>query len=150
MEDLGAAGTSGYVAVLRHRPLSRDRANSRHHSHHTKLVWVGVVMCEVVNLLQTSDWDVYIGRPRAGREYARWGNPFVVGSMHEGRVVDRERAISLYRDWLLNSPAGLRLQEDIDELRGKVLACYCKPQPCHGDVLVELLGQREMIPDVKT
>jgi Domain of unknown function (DUF4326) len=28
---------------------------------------------------------------------------------------------------------------DLHELQGKVLCCYCKPQPCHGDTLIELI-----------
>ena len=31
----------------------------------------------------------------------------------------------------------------IQELEGKVLGCWCKPQDCHGDVLVELIDGKE-------
>ena len=68
--------------------------------------------------------DVYIGRP------SKWGNPFVLG--HDG---DRERVIALYRNWLMNKK---ELLQDIHELRGKTLGCFCKPKACHGDVLAEL------------
>lgn len=27
------------------------------------------------------------------------------------------------------------------ELRGQTLGCWCKPQPCHGDVLIKLLDE---------
>jgi hypothetical protein len=68
--------------------------------------------------------DVYIGRP------SKWGNPFVVG-------VDGERGecIELYREWILTQPD---LLADVSELKGKKLGCWCKPRPCHGDVLAEL------------
>jgi hypothetical protein len=26
-----------------------------------------------------------------------------------------------------------------EEFRGKVLGCWCKPEACHGDVLIELI-----------
>jgi glycosyltransferase involved in cell wall biosynthesis len=33
------------------------------------------------------------------------------------------------------------LMASLSELRGEVLGCFCKPQACHGDVLVKLLGE---------
>ena len=31
----------------------------------------------------------------------------------------------------------------LSELKGKRLGCWCKPAPCHGDVLVELIEEME-------
>ena len=67
---------------------------------------------------------VYIGRP------SKWGNPFVVGK-HGAR----RECITLYERWLLENEA---LMAALGELRGLVLACWCAPRPCHGDVLVRL------------
>jgi len=74
------------------------------------------------------DNAVYIGRP------SKWGNPFKIG-----RDGNREEVIKKYREYILNRPD---LLESLHELRGKVLACWCAPQPCHGDVLLELLKER--------
>jgi len=71
-------------------------------------------------------FDIYIGRP------GPFGNPFVIG-----RDGDRQEAIRKYREWIVNQPD---LMNRIEELRGKVLGCWCSPEPCHGDVLVELLN----------
>jgi hypothetical protein len=71
-----------------------------------------------------SKFDVYIGRP------SKWGNPY---KLEAGQ--DRAEVIEQYRDWLLKQPD---LLADLHELCGKVLACWCKPQSCHGDVLAEL------------
>jgi hypothetical protein len=30
------------------------------------------------------------------------------------------------------------LVERLPELKGKILACWCTPEPCHGDVLLSL------------
>ena len=68
--------------------------------------------------------DMYIGRP------TKWGNPFVIG-----RDGTREEVIAKYRAWIVEQP---ELMAALPELRRKVLACYCAPLPCHGDVLVEL------------
>lgn len=74
-------------------------------------------------------FDVYIGRP------SKWGNPFPLKS--EG---DRQKIIAAYRAWVKDEIAGGRL--DVEELRGKVLGCFCAPKACHGDVLLELLRAR--------
>ena len=78
----------------------------------------------VVNC-RTDPYDVYIGRP------SKWGNSFVVG-----RDGTRAEVIEKFRQNL--SP---ELLKQLDELRGKRLGCWCKPLSCHGDVLVELLGE---------
>ena len=28
--------------------------------------------------------------------------------------------------------------KDLGELKGKILGCWCRPNKCHGDILVEL------------
>lgn len=70
-------------------------------------------------------YDVLITRPR------KWGNPFTIGK--DG---NREEVIRKFKEWILTQP---RLLNDLDELDGKVLGCWCHPKPCHGDVLIELL-----------
>ena len=70
-----------------------------------------------------SPFDIYIGRP------SKWGNPFKIG-------VDgtREEVVQKFREYILSNP----IQDDLHELRGKVLGCWCTPLSCHGDVLAEL------------
>lgn len=72
-------------------------------------------------------YDVYIGRP------SKWGNPFIIG-----RDGTREEVIQKYKRWILNQS---KLMEDLPELKGKILGCWCKPLSCHGDVLIELIGE---------
>lgn len=76
-------------------------------------------------------YDVYIGRP------SRWGNPFShkPGTLAEHRVATVEEAIERFREYILSDP---ELMAQIPFLAGKVLGCWCKPGPCHGDVLAEL------------
>ena len=70
-------------------------------------------------------YDVYIGRPSV------WGNPYKIG-----RDGSREEVIAKYREYIIGQiEGGLSLEP----LRGKVMGCYCKPDACHGDVLMELL-----------
>ena len=82
-------------------------------------------------------FDVYIGRGRG----SVWGNPFSHKNGTKARYVvgSRDEAISAYRAWLWERirVEGQPLIEHLAALHGKTLGCWCKPQACHGDVLVE-------------
>lgn len=97
--------------------------------------WVTVaerVPATVVNR-RVSPFEVYIGRG------SKWGNPFShIPGKGTFSVPTRERAIELYGHYLheLLKDGEVTLEE-LAELDGKVLGCYCKPQACHGDVLVK-------------
>lgn len=70
-----------------------------------------------------SDYDIYIGRG------TKWGNPF--------KSSNRDKNIEDYRLYLWEQiKSGKITKTDFDELDGKVIACSCKPKPCHGDVIV--------------
>lgn len=76
----------------------------------------------------------------------RWGNPFVVGE--HGTQAE---CVQLYRILLAGHicvsmrntsqqlAARNHVLENLASLRGKNLACWCRPGlPCHADVLLEL------------
>jgi hypothetical protein len=83
---------------------------------------------------------VYIGRRCAGFAASPFGNPWKVGTRHG---VNRGDAVQMYREWAVGMrmhPEGKPFpRERVESLRGKVLGCWCHPEKCHGDVLVELL-----------
>ncbi len=73
-------------------------------------------------------YDVYIGRGSI------WGNPFTVKEM------GREAAIEAYREYITKQlEQRPELVTALLTLRGKRLGCFCKPQACHGDVLLDLI-----------
>jgi hypothetical protein len=74
---------------------------------------------------------VYIGRP------SKWGNPFVIG-----RHGNRWDVIAKYGEFLMGNPA---LLASIGELWEKDLVCWCHPELCHGDILVELARDKAFI-----
>ncbi len=74
-----------------------------------------------------SRYDLYIGRP------SKWGNPYVIGK--DG---SREEVIAKYEDYVRSRPD---LITDLHELKCKTLGCWCKPDSCHGDVLVRLVKE---------
>lgn len=76
-------------------------------------------------------YDVYVGRP------SKWGNPFILAEPER-----RDAVIYLYKSWLCGKVKAPRGEspppiEDIRrELKGKILGCWCAPNPCHADVLL--------------
>jgi ParB-like chromosome segregation protein Spo0J len=64
--------------------------------------------------------------------FSDWGNPFLLPQ--DG---DRDIVIDHYRQYLEWRPS---LQKRLGELKGKVLGCWCYPEDCHGDVLIEAIN----------
>ncbi len=73
---------------------------------------------------------VYVGRP------TRWGNPYRVEEL------GRTEAMRRFRKLFEAKARGAKTEfpvPDLSELRGKDLACWCRPdQECHADILIEL------------
>jgi hypothetical protein len=84
--------------------------------------------CRVVNL-RKEKYDVYIGRG------SKWGNPF---RMRNQSIEERNRVCEEYEKYFFTT----NLPNQLHELRGKVLGCYCKPLRCHGDFLAKLVNER--------
>lgn len=67
----------------------------------------------------------------------QWGNPFVMGE--DG---DRNTVCDSFEVYFNLKPS---LQVKIPSLAGKVLGCWCFPERCHGNHLVEQLNEQEVI-----
>lgn len=83
--------------------------------------------------IRNQPYDVYIGRENKtfGLKASKWANPFVIGP--DG---SRDEVLAKYENWLLEHP---ELLNQLSELDGKTLGCWCHPQKCHGDILIKLL-----------
>lgn len=94
---------------------------------------------KVVNL-KNSSYDVYIGRAGRGQS-GEFGNPIargrtcpVCGEVH----YDAGSTLVCFKKYFLK-----RIEDDEDfkdkilSLKGKTLGCFCKPNPCHGDIIAE-------------
>jgi Domain of unknown function (DUF4326) len=96
----------------------------------------------VISIKSGEPYDVYIGHQMppfmspTGYYLPRsiWRNPFN-RAFWDG-LITRQEAIERYLVHVLLRPD---LMARLPELEGKVLACWCKPEPCHGDVLVRLV-----------
>lgn len=80
---------------------------------------------------------IYIGR--AGHEQdGYFGNPFTDGT--RDNIIDRYREY-FYKKIKTDPQFAVR----IEVLRGKKLGCFCKPKPCHGDIIAYYLDHRTKI-----
>ncbi len=71
----------------------------------------------------------YIGRP------SRWGNPFKLG-----RDGDRDEIMEKYAVWLEERMSDPAFRKELLKLaKAEALVCWCKPEKCHGDQLVEAM-----------
>lgn len=79
---------------------------------------------------------LYIGRDMSrfvpGAKESKWKNPFKVNDD------TRERVLEKYEEYLRKSD----LINNLDELQGKVLGCWCHPLGCHGHVLQKLYNEK--------
>jgi Domain of unknown function (DUF4326) len=73
---------------------------------------------------------VYVGRGGRWGPGSKWGNPF-----KHGRDGSRDEVVEKYRAWIVQQP---ELMAALHELRGKDLVCWCAPERCHAEVLIEL------------
>lgn len=95
----------------------------------------------VVNL-KNEPYTVYIGRPGHGED-GILGNPVrvnshcdVCGHMHTERGETLPCFEKYLRNRLQSSSAFRRVFMALDD--EDVLGCFCKPNPCHGDIIVKV------------
>lgn len=92
----------------------------------------------VVNIKNGQGCDVYIGRAGKNSD-GYFGNPFrlLPGEARGSTLIE-------YRDYfykrLEHDP---EFKERVHALKGKRLGCFCKPLPCHGDIITDYLNSME-------
>ena len=93
----------------------------------------GTNRTRVVNIRE-EDYDVYIGRAGRGMD-GYFGNPFRLGAgMPRGATLEK------YREYFYRRiHADPEFKRRVEGLQGKTLGCFCKPHPCHGDIIKEYL-----------
>jgi predicted NAD-dependent protein-ADP-ribosyltransferase YbiA (DUF1768 family) len=95
-----------------------------------------------------SDDNVYIGRrcmpgfineegkhERYIKVDSKWANPYQISAKD-----DRDTVIKKYKEYILQKIKEDPIKYNIEELRGKNLGCWCHPERCHGDILIEILN----------
>jgi Domain of unknown function (DUF4326) len=84
---------------------------------------------------------VFIDKVRYPTKDSIYANPYKVS-----KTLTREDVIRMYRDYIIKKISSGEI--DIEALRGKNLGCWCKPEACHGDVLIELLESGDLVRDL--
>lgn len=84
---------------------------------------------------------VFINKVRYPTKDSIYANPHKVS-----KNLTREDAIKMYRDYIIKKISSGEI--DIESLRGKNLGCWCKPEACHGDVLLDLLESDDLERDL--
>lgn len=74
---------------------------------------------------------VYVARPSI------WGNPFHVQDF------GRDDSIRMYREWLAKPEQDELRARMRQVLRGKDLICWCAPQACHADIILEVANSED-------
>lgn len=104
-----------------------------------------------IQLSRRKGWRIPPNTVKVDRT-TKWGNPYRIGKPVDLKVVKKwgwkfgqpervcanaSEAVSRFRSVLSLDGAGIYCVQK--ELRGKDLACWCKPgAPCHADVLLEV------------
>lgn len=112
--------------------------------------------CHIRNSKKDSN-HVYCGRGKGKNhdpwnckpgESGYWGNPFAVGKKCDlcGTVhKNGGDTLLCYRDYLETRLAGDKIfREEFFKLKGKTLVCFCKPNPCHTDIMILLLENSKL------
>lgn len=68
---------------------------------------------------------------------SRYGNPF----SQEGHRLTSIREFEDYWRGLLGREFAKQVIADLASLSGTTMCCYCRPKPCHGDVLIKLFRE---------
>jgi hypothetical protein len=94
-------------------------------------------MTKVVNIYK-EEFDVYCGRKGQGQD-GYFGNPFKISET-------RELSIIKFKEYFyqrINSDAEYKRR--VNSLFNKRLGCFCKPEACHVDVIVDYLNTKHFI-----
>lgn len=95
--------------------------------------------------LRVEAFDVYAGRPRRGPDGSKSNDPRDVKEGVEGWLGNPwdpwkhgASALTNFREYFLERVASdWRFRDAVLALKGKRLGCFCKPAPCHADIIAE-------------
>jgi hypothetical protein len=106
-------------------------------------------MPERITLSRAKGWRMPPNTVSVARGPGRiWGNPHKVGEVVFGHSLSAADVVESFRAWLYAEAFehGQTVTEFTAVLRGKNLACWCKPgDPCHADVLLELANAEGLV-----
>jgi len=82
---------------------------------------------------------VFIDSVRFPPEQSIFANPFKINKKGDNNGT-RDEVIAKYKSWINQKiQENSKIKLELLNLKGKTLGCWCKPEKCHGDVLLELI-----------
>jgi hypothetical protein len=109
---------------------------------------------KVININSGEPYDIYIGHQRSQKMWkggyylppSPWRNPHN-RAYRDGWITAVESIDLFYYDLVVKRWVnGRDMVTQPPDVQGKVLACWCKPSPCHGDVLARLADALDVDP----
>jgi hypothetical protein len=80
---------------------------------------------------------VFIDKKRFPENSSNFANPYKIGQ--DGT---REEVLVKYKNYILNKlENNEQLMKELASLKGKNLGCWCCPDKCHGNILLELIDK---------
>lgn len=74
-------------------------------------------------------------RERFPKKSSIFANPFKIG-----KHGDRTEILNKYRKYMIEKLYNdTSLQKELFKLKGKNLGCWCAPEPCHANILLDLI-----------
>jgi len=86
------------------------------------------------NVYISTNKIVYIDGETYPKEPSPWDNPYKLS-----KSTTRDIAMRKYEGYIRNKIYVGKV--NLDDLRGKTLGCWCRPEICHGDVLLKLMNE---------
>ena len=78
---------------------------------------------------------VFIDKKRFPSQPSNFANPYKLDEQYT-----REEVIDKYKTYITQKlKDDENLQKELLNMKGKNLGCWCHPEPCHGDVLLDLI-----------
>jgi hypothetical protein len=100
-----------------------------------------------IQLRRTKGWRIPPNTLKVDRS-TKWGNPFKVdykGMTPELAVQSFKNVLDEVGEYQISARTKVTIEDIKRELRGKNLACWCKPsEVCHADVLLEIANDCEI------
>jgi len=78
---------------------------------------------------------VFIDNERFPKEDSEWCNPFKISD-----ELSRVESLEKYRTYLQDKIKNKQTLKRFNKLKGKNLGCWCHPESCHGDIIMEFLN----------
>lgn len=103
-----------------------------------------MALTTVVNIRDTKDYDIYVGREVKNKYYNlkghKFANPFYLyNEKDRDKIYDMyEKAFKGYYIMSVNTRDIIHIDVTLDLMKDKKIACWCFPKKCHADLLAKL------------